>query len=136
MPLAKRRKLPTADAPIPMSMVRISAYRPSPPFSAPPGQVAIGLSLDDPVMPVGATAMQIISGAGAGPGELLPISGVALLDPYLIAVYFPDTYTAKGVYIPYNDLGFRGINGGMLNPGELTIRATGPAPFPWVCAIG
>ena len=130
----RRRKSHRGSA-VPTSMVRCAAYAPSPPLPTPSGTNSIAIHCSDPVMPTGASLIQVIE-IGTGEGVLAPVVSVVLLDPQTIQVIYDDALAVGGVYIPYNDPGFRGINGGMLNPGELSAFETYPRPFPWCCALG
>ena len=151
MPAVRRRSRRTHRPIVPLSMVRIAAYSPTPPLPTPPGQVAVVLRASEPVMP---RTLKESEGGGGEDGEvetgikiiailppgdvavLAPITAARLLDEFNIEVRCADTIGPLGVYIPYNDQGFCGINGGMLNPGELSIRDNAPGPFPWCCAVG
>src|SRR5437879_1079091 len=115
-----RRRSKHHGADVPLSMVRATAYTPSPPFTGPAGTLSVGIRPSEPVMPVGVSAIQVITKAGASGQHVSPVS-VVLLDSTTIQVIYSNTLNAAGVYIPFNDPGFRGINGGMLNPGELAI---------------
>ena len=138
-----RRRRKSRRPSVPISMVRAAAYAPSPPLSTPPGQIAVVLRCSEPMMPgpaesVGGmpTGIKIITVNGDGDAVLAPIIAARLLDPLNIEIRLEDSIGPLGVYVPYNDPGFRGINGGMLNPGELSVRDAEPGPFPWCCAIG
>ena len=129
-----RRRRTNHGAAVPLSMVRATAYSPVPALPTPPGALSIAIRTAEPMMPVGVSLIQVIFKAGGG--QLADPIWVALVDPTTIQVVCSNTLLVVGVYIPFNDPGFRGINGGMLNPGELAVTTNPPRAFPWVCALG
>jgi hypothetical protein len=86
-------------------------------------------------MPTGASGIKVLVKVDTE-GELHDPISVILRDSTTIQVIYSDLINVVGVYIPFNDPGFRGINGGMINPGELAMRDGAPGAFPWCCAIG
>lgn len=135
MPPHQRQARPRRRPPVPRipgSMVRATAFFPIPPWSAPSEAQAFGIGCSGAMMPTGISGIKVIAaGDGDDPSLADPIS-ITLRDSTTIQVVCSAAITVAGVYIPFNDAGYRGITGGMLNPGEIAISSGGPRAFPWV----